>query len=188
LLVLEQLDPVERLVVLLADVFDQPFSAVAEVTGKAEPACRQIAVRARRKIRSTGSGHVPSGGADARRLANGFAAAALTGDVPALLKLLAPAVVLVSDGGRERHAARRPVVGPARVSRFLVNVAKRLPPDCTFEAVWANGAPGVIARSRGELLFLQSIHVAGGQIERIELIVSPAKLAVLDRRPRLNVR
>ena len=113
LLVLEQLDPVERLVVLLADVFDQPFSAVAEVTGKAEPACRQIAVRARRKIRSTGSGHVPSGGADARRLANDFAAAALTGDVPALLELLAPDVVLVSDGGRERHAARRPVVGPA---------------------------------------------------------------------------
>jgi RNA polymerase sigma-70 factor (ECF subfamily) len=188
LLVLEQLEPVERLVVLLADVFDQPFSAVAEVTGKAEPACRQIAVRARRKIRSTGSGHVPSGGADARRLANGFAAAALTGDVPALLKLLAPTVVLVSDGGRERHAARRPVVGPARVSRFLVNVTKRLPPDCTFEAVWVNGAPGVIVRSGGELLFLQSIHVSGGQIERIELIVSPAKLAVLDRRPRLAVR
>ena len=46
----------------------------------------------------------------------------------------------------------------------------------------------MIARSRGELLFLQSIHIAGGQIERIELIVSPAKLAVLDRRPRLDVR
>ncbi|MGE3689267.1 MAG: sigma factor-like helix-turn-helix DNA-binding protein, partial [Acidimicrobiia bacterium] len=188
LLVLEQLDPVERLVVLLADVFDQPFAAIAGVTGKSEAACRQIAVRARRKIRSTEPDHVPSGGAEARRLADGFAVAALHGDVPALMRLLAPDVVLVSDGGRERHAARRPVVGSARVSRFLINIAKRLPADCTFEAVRANGAPGIVVRRRGKPIFLQSIHVGGGCIERIEVIVNPTKLAVLDRRPRLDVR
>ena len=183
LLVLEQLDPVERLVVLLADVFDQPFSTVADVAGRSEAACRQIAVRARRKVRSTGADHVPARGEEARRVANGFAQAAMTGDVPALLALLAPDAVLVSDGGRDFHAARRPVVGAERVSRFVVNIVKRYPGDCTFEAVWANGMPGMVIRRRGRPLSLQSFQVHGGRVERVEVIVNPDKLAVLDLPP-----
>jgi RNA polymerase sigma-70 factor, ECF subfamily len=187
LLVLEQLEPLERLVVLLADVFDQPFAAVAEVTGRSEAACRQLAVRARRKVRATGAAHVPNRDAEAQRVAQGFARAALNGDVPALLALLAPDAVLVSDGGKERHAARRPVLGAERVGRFVANITKRLPPDCAFEAVWANGAPGLVVRRKGRPMFLQSIHVRDGRVERIEVIVNPTKLAVLDRQPRLQL-
>lgn len=185
LLLLEQLDPVERLVVLLADVFDQPFSAVAEVTGRSEAACRQIAVRARRKIRSSDLDRDrPAAPSDeVRRVAGSFAAAALQGDLPALMELLDPDVVLVSDGGRERHAARRPVVGPDRVARFIVNIVRRFPRRAVFEPVWANGAPAVVARIDGQPVVLQSIHVAGGRVVRVETIVNPSKLAALDRGP-----
>jgi RNA polymerase sigma-70 factor, ECF subfamily len=180
LLVLEELDPVERLVMLLADVFDVPFAGIAEITGKSESACRQLAVRARRRVRAAPLPSPSAASAEAARVAGRFAAAALAGDVDELLALMSPDVVLVSDGGRERHAARRPVVGPDRVGRFLINAAKRLPRDASVEPVVVGGWPGLFVRAGDRLELLHSVVVEDGLVTRVEVIVNPTKLAAIE--------
>ena len=115
LVLLEELSPTERLVLLLADVFDQPFAEISTILGRSTdglPAGRRS--RARRKVREAEAPRRGRGGAaDAAALAaaGAFVDAARRGDQQALLERLAPDAVLVSDGGAEQHAARRPVVG-----------------------------------------------------------------------------
>src|SRR5262245_44787870 len=135
LLLLEELGPTERLVLLLADVFDQPFADIAAVLGRSPAACRQLASRARRKVRDAEAPRRARGASDAAALAaaGAFVDAARRGDQEALLGLLAPDVVLVSDGGADHHAARRPVVGADRVCRLVLNLSERLPSGTTVE-------------------------------------------------------
>jgi len=174
------LSPVERLVLLLADVFDEPFSTIATITGKSGPACRQIAVRARRKLGGVAHGQTPPL-AEQRRLAATFAFAALAGDREALLALFSPDVVLVSDGGRERHAARRPVVTPERVATLVMNLAKRLGSASSVEPVLVNGAVGLLVRQNGRVLLTQGLEFEAGLISRLTIVLNPAKLAAIER-------
>ena len=111
LVLLEELSPTERLVLLLADVFDQPFAEISAILGRSSDACRQVASRARRKVREAEAprrGRGAAADAAALAAAGAFVDAARRGDQQALLELLAPDAVLVSDGGAEQHAARRP--------------------------------------------------------------------------------
>lgn len=183
LVMLERLGPEERLAVLLADVFGESFAAIADVTGRSEAACRQLASRGRKKLRSE-IGGVRAGPADARDIASKLAVAVLAGDLDAVRALLAPEVVLVSDGGAHVHAARRPVVTVDRVARFLVNIAARTPfgRDLTLEEAIVNGAPGFIARRPdGVPVLTQSVDVEDGLVVRIHVHRNPEKLAMLDR-------
>ena len=178
LLLLEQLTPTERLVLLLADVFDQPFDEIAKILGKSPPACRQLASRARRKLRETEpppARPVPA----TLAVAAAFINAALQGDQRTVLRLLSPDVVLVSDGGPHTHAARRPVVGASRVGRFVTNIAKRVSPDVAAEPCRINGTPGFVVRSGGAPLFTQAFEVVDGRITRIEIVSNPSKLTAL---------
>ena len=119
LVLLDRLGPVERAVFLLADVFGEPFAVISEAVGKSEAACRQIAMRARRKVRTAaGDGDGVRGPASAELLTE-LMVAVLSGDEEHAMQLLATDVVLLSDGGASRRAARRPVVGPERVLRLL---------------------------------------------------------------------
>src|SRR5205807_1582589 len=112
LVVLDRLSPVERAVFLLADVFAEPYSVIAPAVAKSETACRQIASRARRKVRETAdAGGRPGAAAEAGGLAGGPADPALLtallvalaeGDEQQLIRLLDPDVVLVSDAGATR--------------------------------------------------------------------------------------
>jgi RNA polymerase sigma-70 factor (ECF subfamily) len=180
LLVLEHLSPVERLVFLLADVFDEPFSSIAAITGKSEAACRQIASRARRKLH--GARPAPATPlAEQRRIASTFAFAAIAGDRDTLLELLGPDVVVVSDGGRDRHAARRPVVGVDRVARFVTNIARRYARVSTVEPVLINGAVGLLVRVQGRPVLTQELEIRDGRIVRITGVLNPAKLAAVER-------
>jgi RNA polymerase sigma-70 factor (ECF subfamily) len=180
LLLLEELKPAERLVLLLADVFDEPFEEIGAIVGKSPEACRQVASRARRKVR----GLAPERAAGPLRrdraaleVAYAFAAAALRGDEATVLDLLAPEVVLVSDGGKDHHAARRPVIGPHRVGRLLVNLSKRLPSSTEAVACWVNGSPGFLVRVRGKPLFTQAFEVVDGRIRRVTIVTNPEKLS-----------
>ncbi len=122
LVLLDELTAVERVVFLLADVFGESFADISATVGKTEAACRQIASRARRKLQQS-KPHRPE-----ERLALPGARVAhrsLAGDVAATMALLDPDVVLTSDGGPHRHAARRPVIGADRVTRLLVNITQR---------------------------------------------------------------
>lgn len=181
LLLLEQLSPTERLTILLADVFDEPFSEVAAVLGKSESAVRQQAVRARRKLRAAPPAARAAGDPEQLRVAEAFLAATALGDVDAVLSLLAPDVVLLSDGGPDHHAARRPVLGPHRVSRLMLNLASRLPADATIDLGSVNGSPGIVVRVGGHPAFVVAVEVVGSLVQGITVMVNPDKLTAVDR-------
>jgi len=134
LVLLDELGPVERAVLLLHDVFGYPFEEVAAAVGRSVPSVRQVASRPRRRIAAARPGWDPEAGPDAARrpaaevadaTMAGFLQAMVTGDVEGLLALLAPDVVTISDGGPLQRAARRPVVGPDRVARLLLWLNRR---------------------------------------------------------------
>jgi RNA polymerase sigma-70 factor (ECF subfamily) len=99
-----------------------------------------------------------------------------------VIELLALGVVLVSDGGPRRHAARRPVVLPERVARLLVNLGTRIPEDGTMGIEQVNCSPAVVLRGGGEtLVLLAEREPVGGAIERVQLLVNPDKVSGVDR-------
>ncbi|MDQ2754575.1 MAG: sigma-70 family RNA polymerase sigma factor, partial [Actinomycetota bacterium] len=108
LTLLDRLDPVERAVFLMADVFEAPFATIAKALDKSPASCRQIASRARRTLRHTRVRAQPE---DDRRLVDELLVALSSGDMEAVLAHIAPDVVCITDGGANRKAARRPVVG-----------------------------------------------------------------------------
>ena len=114
--------PAERTAFVLHDLFGVPFDEVAAIVGRTPAAVRQLASRARRHVR----GQAPWPSADAaehRRVVEAFASAATSGDLAALIRVLDPDVVLVSDGGGLVSSARKPVLGARdRVARFLLGV------------------------------------------------------------------
>ena len=129
LVVMETLSPAERTAFVLHDLFGLTFDEVANIVGRTPGAVRQLASRARRRVRSR-SPWPSTDAAEHRHVVDAFASAATSGDLAALIHLLDPAVVLVSDGGGLVSAARKPVLGPVRVARFLLGVlAKGQPGD-----------------------------------------------------------
>jgi RNA polymerase sigma-70 factor (ECF subfamily) len=175
LTMLERLTPIERAVFLLADVFDEPFADIAAIVGKSPAACRQIASRARRRVRDPVR-HVDTGPPTGPDVAAAFVQATVAGDVDALLSLLAPDVVMVSDGGAERHAARRPVLGAARVARLLTNIARRLPAGVELAMPAVNGEPGVVLSFAGRPFMAMALEIHDGRIHALRTVVNPRKL------------
>ncbi len=175
LAVLERLGPVERAVFLLADVFGEPYAAIADVVGRSEQACCQTAHRARVRVRSDRPRfEPPTDGAPVLMAA--FMQACLLGDLDRLRNVLSDDVVLVSDGGAERHAARRPVVGLHRVARFMVNITKRIPTDATVSVQVVNGEPGVVVSRNGTTLYVMAFGIVDNRVATIHSIVNPHKL------------
>ena len=124
LVLLEELTPLERAAYLLHDIFGYSFEEVAASLGRSPAACRQLGVRARGHIeerRQRFDADLRHG----RELTDRFLAACATGDLSGLLSMLSDDVVVWTDGGGKVRAAMRPVVGPYRSSRFLMNVAKK---------------------------------------------------------------
>jgi RNA polymerase sigma-70 factor (ECF subfamily) len=176
---LETLAPVERVVFLMSDVFDVPFAEIGRAVDRSPEACRQISSRARRRLREGPPRHrVPD---DADSVVGELLEALTAGDVDRVLSLLAEDAILVSDGGPQAYAARRPVVGRERVARFLVNTARRLATtDVTIESAVVNGEPGVVVTRAGRRLLTMTAHVDNGAIAALYIVVNPDKLAALD--------
>ena len=180
LVMLEQLTPEERLVILLVDVFGEPFRAAAATLGRSEDACRQLAVRARRKLRASPE---QSRSTDAEQLAiaTAFVGAVMSSDLDAVRAMLTPTAVLISDGGPHRHAARRPVVGPDRIARFVINIGKRVGSELEFAPVWVNGRPGVMLSLQGTPYMVTAVDVVDGRIDRYWSFLNPDKLRAVGR-------
>jgi len=174
LTVLERLGPVERAVFLLVDVFGEPYSQAAAVVGRSEEACRQIASRARRRVRE--ERRAPARAEHPDELVAAFMAACAGGSADGLRKVLSEDIVLVSDGGREVRAARRPVVGVARVSRLLLNLTSRLKPDVEIELHSVNGEPGLVFARAGRPWMVMAFEIAADQIVAMRLVLNPEKL------------
>ena len=185
LVLLDRLAPEERLVLLLVDVFGESFRTAAASVGRSEDATRQLAVRARRKLRDLGEqpAIVQPASGELLAIATQFVGAVLAGDVMQVRSLLTDDVVLVSDGGKDRHAARRPVVGRDRVARFVVNLGKRLQDPSDAELVWVNGSPGFLLRSGGVPSMVVSVDLDHGRISRYWSFLNPDKLATIEHQP-----
>jgi RNA polymerase sigma-70 factor (ECF subfamily) len=182
LVLLEQLTPEERAVLLLHDVFDYGYGEVATVVGKSEDNARQLAVRARRRV---GEGRPRFGSsADRRReLAVRFFEAAGRGDVAGLEALLARDVVLRGDGGGKVPALARALRGANRVARTVVNWAKAgLGSEIALRPAQINGLPGVILTSAsGGVIGAMALESDGERVTGVNSVVNPEKLRHLGR-------
>lgn len=176
LVVLETLSPAERLAFVLHDVFALPFDDIAPVVGRSPAAARQLASRARRRVRDAR----PEADADLavqRRVVDAFLAAARAGDFAALLELLDPDVVLRTDGGGSGPLARPPVSGAGPVLEVLRTRAVPLAPLARPAVV--NGGPGAIVGKPGHVIAIISMTIRDGRVREIDIIGDPAKLGRL---------
>lgn len=173
LLVLETLAPVERVVFVLREVFDVSYDEIAASVGKSPDAVRQIARRARRHVAERRPRQEVAA-ADRKQVHDRFIAASQRGDLQSLIDLLAPDVVLTTDGGGARKAALRPILGVDKVLRFLVGVYD---PTMIVRKVTVNGAPGMAIENGDELDSVVSLAVRCGVVTGLYVVRNPAKLA-----------
>jgi RNA polymerase sigma-70 factor (TIGR02957 family) len=178
LVVLESLSPVERAVFLLRDVFGYGYGEIAEIVGKSEANCRQLATRARRHVEERRPRFEPS--AEQRdELTRRFFAAAQQGETEPLLELLAEDAEFYGDGGGKVPAIPKPLFGRRKVARFVLSItriAKR--DDLTLHLAQVNGQPGAVGIDReGRVAGVLSLDIVDGRVTTIRSIVNPDKLA-----------
>lgn len=177
LLALDRLSPAERAAFLLHDVFDAPFSEIAETLEKSEAACRQLATRARKAVKDARPAAVTPA-SEHERLLHAFAAAATSGDLAGLKALLAEHVVTLSDGGGRKAAALNPILGADKTARFLFGVDRKFNTgERTLRPLAVNGALGLGIYIDGELDSVITIAVENGRIAALYIVRNPDKLA-----------
>ncbi|MET9414633.1 RNA polymerase sigma-70 factor [Streptomyces klenkii] len=180
MLVLETLGPAERAVFVLHDVFGYTHGEIAASIGKTEVTVRQIAHRARRHVHARRRRFEPDSGA-AREVVQRFLLAAETGEIQALMDLLAPDVVQVSDGGGKATAARHPITGSAEVARYVLGVARTsLTATTRIEQATYNGMPAARSVTGGELDWLLAFEIHDGRITGLYVMRNPDKLRRTD--------
>ncbi|MCP9985890.1 RNA polymerase sigma-70 factor [Streptomyces sudanensis] len=177
LLVLESLTPAQRAVFVLREVFGFDYSEIAAAVGRSEAAVRQLNQRARGSVRARRHTAVATP-AEARPVAERFLAATATGDLQGLMDLLAPDVVLLSDGGGVVSAARRPVVGPDKVARLLLGLLDKglRAGEVDIRVGAFNGMHSVVVLIDGELDQVTSIEVRDGAVTAVYTVRNPEKL------------
>jgi RNA polymerase sigma-70 factor, ECF subfamily len=181
LVVLQTLSPLERAVFVLREVFAFSYSEIAEIIGRGESAVRQLASRARHHV-ARNRPRFDADRATRQRVTEEFLAACASGDVQALLSLLAPDVTLVGDGGGRVKAPLRVIAGAGKVARFLLAIAARPPSDLRAEFVEVNGGPAIVAVAAGRPVAVFALDVVEGLAQTVRLVANPDKLTGLDRR------
>jgi RNA polymerase sigma factor (sigma-70 family) len=173
LVVLDTLTPAERLAFVLHDMFGMSFDEIAPVVERTPTAARQLASRARRRVR--GAAPVPDPDlAQQRRVVDAFLAASRAGDFGALLEVLDPDVVFRIDAGGVAPRARPPVVGAEAVARQVLARGSRLAPFARPAIV--NGGAGAVVLVDGRPFAVVGFTVSNGRIAAIDLVADPAKL------------
>jgi len=176
LVLLERLEPEERAAFLLREVFDEEYSAIAEVLGKSEPAVRQIVSRARKRVR-TDRARVHVRPERQRQILDGFLAALAADDKDALLSMFSADATFTSDGGGKVSATLRPVVGPERVVRLLLGIEAKWGGHFAHRLGDINGEPGILTYTTdGQLFAASAFDIVDGQIVGIYRVMNPDKL------------
>jgi RNA polymerase sigma factor (sigma-70 family) len=175
LVVLETLAPTERLAFVLHDMFGVPFEEIAGLIDRTPAAARQLASRARRRVR--GQAPVPDPDLTRQReVVNAFFAAARDGDFGGLVAVLDPDVVLRADAGASRPGLSTVTRGAEAVARRALMFAR---PSATIRPVLVNGAAGVVATQDGRPISVLAFTVAAGRIVEIDSVVDPDRLSQL---------
>lgn len=177
LVVLERLSPAERTAFVLHDVFSVPFPEIAEVVGRSAAAVRQLASRARRQVED-GRPRTPATEAEQRELVDAFTAACQDGDLPALIALLDPDVVLRGDGGGKVATLQHIEREAERVASMIVAHAGTVGP-LDIRPIEVNGAAGLAIHGADGQLSVMSFTVDAGRISAINIMRNPDKLAMV---------
>ena len=175
LVVMETLAPAERVALVLHDVFDFPFSRIAEVLGGTPAASRTHASRARARVAAVEQ-RPRASRAETERVLRAFKAAADAGDMAGLIELLAPEAGYVADGGGKVTAARRPVQGAGPIALLAIRQIEIRRPDA-FRIIEVNGQPALATYRGGVLVWLDTVEIAGGRITALRRLANPEKLA-----------
>jgi RNA polymerase sigma factor (sigma-70 family) len=174
--VLEMLEPAERLAFVLHDMFAVPFDEIAPIVGRSPTAARQLASRARRRVQ----GQAPAPDTDVRRqreVVDAFLAASREGDFEALLEVLDPDVVLRADSGGAFPGRSGEFRGAKAVAELALTFS-RLARHCRPALV--NGTAGLVTAPGGEPFSVMGFTVTDGKIVEIDILADPARLDRLD--------
>jgi RNA polymerase sigma factor (sigma-70 family) len=176
LVVLETLQPAERLAFVLHDMFGVPFEEIAALVDRSPEATRQLASRARRRVRAKPT--LPDVDVSAQRqVVDAFLAAARKGDFQALLATLDPDAVLRADGGAALAAVSAEVRGAEAVARHAAMWSRV---DLTMHPALVNGAAGVVATRNGLPFVVAAVVVRNGKIVEMDFLADPERLARLE--------
>ncbi|MER5804502.1 RNA polymerase sigma-70 factor [Streptomyces mirabilis] len=187
MLVLETLSPTERAVFVLREVFDVDYDEIAAAVDKTPAAVRQIAHRARRHVDARRPREVvPSG--RIRAALESFQLAFEARDLQGLMDVLAPEVVLVSDGGGLKQAALRPISGAEKVVRFIVGGTGKAEGTLTSDPTVVNGNPALVLRLDGEVDGIMAIRVEDARITGLYYVRNPEKLTRVASETPLTLR
>lgn len=180
LLLLERLSPEQRAVFLLREVFEYDYPAIAQIVGKSEAACRQLAVRARRHLSDERPRFEATEPAQTE-LAQRFLAAARAGDLAGLESMLAHDVTIHADGGGKVPAASRPPVGRHLVARTILRYLDmaRAHDDFTLEPAMVNRQPGGVGVAGQRVVFVLAFDIVDGEVQKIRSVANPDKLTHL---------
>jgi RNA polymerase sigma-70 factor (ECF subfamily) len=187
MLVLETLSPTERAVFVLREVFDVGYDEIAAALDKSPAAVRQIAHRARQHVEDrrprevVSADHAQAALASIRRALEG-------GDLTGLLDVLAPDVVLVSDGGGVKQAALHPINGAQRVARFILGGSGKARGSVACEPTVVNGNPALLVRLDGEVDGIIAVRVEDSRITGIYHVRNPDKLSCVESETSLSLR
>ena len=179
LVLLETLGPDERAVFVLREVFGFDYSEIAEAVGRPAPAVRQVAHRAREHVRAR---RKRFDGIDPERNAEitaQFLATTASGDVEALLTMLAPDATWTADSGGTVSASRRPIVGAERVARAIVGLMRKAGPQLRADMVTCNSAPAVLLYRGEHLEMVVTLDFADDKITNFYVMRNPDKLTAL---------
>jgi RNA polymerase sigma factor (sigma-70 family) len=173
LVVLDTLSPAERLAFVLHDMFGVPFEEIAPIVERSVPATRQLASRARRRVRGAPEPRPPSLERQ-RRVVEAFLEASRNGDFDALVTILDPDVVFRGDGGARRPRVPAEVRGAPDVARLVL--ARGTPTAHLGRPAIVNGRPGAVVAFRDQVLALVAFTIVGDRVAEMDLLVDPDKL------------
>ena len=181
LVLLEQLQPIERAVFLLREVFEYEYAEIATFLGKSEVACRQSFSRAKKHL-GDHRPRFPASPDTQKQLLTGFMQAVQAGEMTPLMNLLAEDVTFWADGGgKVKGAAMHQVAGRVAVARFILESSpifrRSLPEGSRIELTEVNGQPALITRAGDQAFAVITIEVEAQRIKTIRIIVNPDKLA-----------
>jgi RNA polymerase sigma-70 factor, ECF subfamily len=181
LILLETLSPDERAVFVLREVFGFDYGEIADAVGKPAPTVRQVAHRAREHVHSRRKRYGDVDPERNARVTAQFMATAASGDVEALMAMLAPNATWMADSGGKVSAARRPVVGAERVARAIAGLMRKAAAVAGFrvELVTCNSAPAVLLYLGNHLEGVITLEIVDNKITNFYVMRNPDKLAAL---------
>ncbi|MEV6443070.1 RNA polymerase sigma-70 factor [Amycolatopsis sp. NPDC051716] len=173
LLLMEKLTPSERAAYVLREAFDYTYAQIADILSSTEPAVRQLVSRARKHLTSERQASVPA--AEQRELLTAFLTAARAGDMAALERLFTPDVTSLSDGNGRKGVARTPVVGTARVAKFLLAISTWFWDGIDVRWAVTNGQTSAVLLQGGVPYGLLTVSATSEGIDQVLWLVNPEK-------------